>query len=934
MRRFFGRSPVRLLTREGSKPLLDLFATAIVAAAVALCHGCSGGDAITLPEGHGSLRLVDYVSIAGVTSPLNEVEPIASIDEIIGIEPTRTVPGQPVTSQSKRCRSEKNAEGGLEVVCDGGGIEGWWAVPVAADSYSRIQLNVSTDETECFEVIVQNGKQEEIFLRLDEHSSDRWQRLSTTVVAATEWGAGLRVRVRSQPGRQDCEMRIKDVLGEEFELGVDQELGLLKAQSLLPQSDPMLGLAKIGIMMPTARGGRVTAPFDDNFTITEAILAPSPTEVTYRIDVPNRSRLLFTYGPHRGSQLGDAVGFEVRVKRRWRDAEIIWTDVVTADDANWYWHGAEIDLTRFSGKKVDLTLRSFAPNGGRAYAVWGVPTLDVPRELIGPPNIIVVAVDTLRADRLSCYGYPGSVSPNIDALAAEGVRFDRTFAQSNWTCPSFASIFSGLTVGAHGMIGLLDKFSPSVTTLAESLRGAGWSTHAIAYKPALAGRGYEQGFETYFNIPKVVHSAQENLSKAIEFLNQNHDRRFFLFLHFNDPHQPFTHPVPFFSAESEADTNHFGMTRPVWIYPDLRNCSGCGVPGARDSRFDSMGRRMYVEEIRYLDDRIGALVEELKLRNLYEDSVIVFVSDHGEALWDHYNQYGHGGKNHHDELIRVPLIIKPHRSWGGATDAVVTSQVRAFDLMPTLLEMAGVGVVSRDLEAESLVPMLREPQAEKTARLVVSTNEFASAVRTASWKYIRPLLPHSGSEQLFDLEADPGEYVDVAQQRPDVLREMRREAAEHILLRHGGVFILVVRNEGDHSIRIRWGADAKLEQAGHVGLPLAEDVADGRLRFKTSDFVFEGPVGVGPLALLAGFMVPDGAEVQVSVDAGPDVKVIEFPVYNNGDLRRILEIGDPGIYGFTSPGRSYRSLENAHQGETRVDAQQLEALRALGYVDE
>ncbi len=901
---------------------------------VLLGVGCSRDDAVHLPDGHGALRLVDLVSVAEVSSPLLEVEPIDSIGEIRGAEPTRTVNGQFVRNQSTGCRTESGPDGGLEVFCKDADVEAWWKIPVAAHGHSRVSLEVRANEPECFEVVVQNGKQEEIFLTLDGQLRGEWQRVSTTVTSASSWGPGLRVRVRSYPGRAGCDTRVRAVTGEEFELGVDHELGLLKAESPLPGSDPGIGLAKFGIMMPTAMRGRVSAPFDDNFTISEGIVAPPPTEITFRIHVPDQSRLRFSYGPHRGSKTGDAVGFEVRVKRRWRDPEILWTDIARVDDTSWHWREAKVDLSRYADTTVDLVLRSFVSEGERAYGVWGTPTVDVPRIPADPPNIIVIGVDTLRADRLSCFGFPGSVSPNIDGLASDAVRFTDAIAQSNWTRPSFASIFSGLTVESHGLLSLLDEFAPSVTTMAEILRTSGWSTHAIAYKPALAGRGFEQGFESYFNIPKVEHLAQENLDKVLAFLRRDHDRRFFLFLHFNDPHLPYTHPEPFFSAESRADVDYFAMTRPVWIESDVQSCSNCGKPGEREPRYDRMGRRMYVEEVRYLDDRIGALLDELKALDLYDDSIIVFVSDHGESLWDHFDQFGHGGKNHHDELIRVPLIIKPHRGWGGAMGAVVDSQVRAFDLMPTVLELAGLDVSGLDLDAESLAPIMREPIAERRPRLAVSTNEYASAVRVRPWKYVRPLPPHAGPQQLFNLETDPEEHADVASLHPEVVRELRHTAAEHILLHHGGIVVAVISDEGDHSVRIRWNSDVELVPTAHLGLPPIAAGGDSILRFRTSEFAFSGAVGPDPLAVLAGFLVGDGAALDISVDGGPVLSLDQFPVYRAGELERVFESGEEGIFAFAAPGPSHRRLDLSAGGETRVDAQQLDALRALGYVTE
>jgi hypothetical protein len=345
-----------------------------------------------------------------------------------------------------------------------------------------------------------------------------------------------------------------------------------------------------------------------------------------------------------------------------------------------------------------------------------------------------------------------------------------------------------------------------------------------------------------------------------------------------------------------------------------------------------MGRRMYVEEIRYLDDRIGELIDDLKWHGLYDDTMIVFVSDHGESLWDHYDHFGHGGRNHHDELVKVPLMIKPHRQWASVKGAVVRTDVRAFDLMPTVLELAGLGA-DGELEAVSLAPLLGDPTGGPGDLPVQSANDWASAVRRWPWRYVRSLLPHLEGEQLFNLEQDPEEKVDVAARYPEVVAELRLVAAEHVLLRHGGFFVVVAGHVGSPAAELHWDDPVRLHPSGHLGLPLLPPSESSGLRFQGTEFRFGGRVADHDLDLVAGFSASEGAAVRVKVNGGRELRFAEAPTYRAGDLQRILDSGEAGVWAFRSPGRSHRSLGDVAAEGLHVDAEELRALKALGYVN-
>jgi hypothetical protein len=388
----------------------------------------------------------------------------------------------------------------------------------------------------------------------------------------------------------------------------------------------------------------------------------------------------------------------------------------------------------------------------------------------------------------------------------------------------------------------------------------------------------------------------------MEWLESSADRRNFLFLHFDDPHQPFTQPAPFDRTFGANPAAH-GIHLPV----DFDNAP------PRDEKLRHLVRDLYDGEIAYVDDRIGVFLEALKSRDLYDDAVIAFVSDHGEALWEH-GQFGHGGKKLHDEVVRIPLIVKPPRG-PFAHGSVVETQVRSFDLMPTLLELAGI-LQTEDLDARTLVPLLAPDAPDAPDRVaVIETRKGAAAVRNRRWKYIlRYARRPEAFESLFDLRADPAEKNNAAAQYPDVVERMRLQMLDYFLLRRPGRYLVAIG--GDSPEHFHYLIQGVTWAAPLFGVRPRRSEGGGVL--------FEGD-STGPLVLVSDLDV-----------AGPIVvgeteySVQDFRRYSAGDLERLLRDGKPGIHLFEGPPRI---AEDPGPLQT-MDLRQLEALRALGYVGE
>ncbi|MEM7205078.1 MAG: sulfatase [Planctomycetota bacterium] len=687
----------------------------------------------------------------------------------------------------------------------------------------------------------------------------------------------------------------------------DQTLALLKARDLAPDADPDLGIAKFGQFPPLGEAEGRHSAFDDNFSFRRALYAPPPTELAFPLAVPPGATLRFSVALWRETAVGAAARFEVLARTAGGDRPL-WSRDLEAGTPQWRWHEAQVDLAELSGRELSLVFRTEAL-AGQPHPVWGHPVVLADVTGAAPRNVILIAVDTLRADRLSCYGYERPTTPHVDALAEDGVRFDQVAANANWTCPSFASIFTGVVPSRHGVFsyGPQTPLPSGLRTLAERFRDHGFATQAIAYKPALYDGGYEQGFDVALTVPRLAVRGDDNLAEALEWLEANATGRNFLFLHFDDPHQPFTQPEPFDTAyRRDADGPELSLPFSAHRLGEQED----------DPAIRAAVRELYDGEVAFVDDCIGRFLAALRQRGLYDDAVIVFVADHGEQLWEH-GAFGHGPHAAHDarmlydEVVRVPLIVKPGPG-GFARGAVVPTQVRGFDVMPTLMELAGLDV-DPTLDAQSLVPLLRVRDDAPADRLaVIESSSKVLALRNRAWKYVLDYTKlGKPGEQLYELREDPGEERNLARRRGDTLAELRGQLLEYLLLHRPGQYLVSIAGEPPQNEWFRVvGASSATTFFGAGGRPARE----GGVRFngRTTD-------------RLAVFAALDTlAPVQVEESGRP---LHEARPYEAGTLARLLEAAEPGDHLFLGP-----PADIAAEAALRdVDAQQLEALHQLGY---
>ncbi len=443
-----------------------------------------------------------------------------------------------------------------------------------------------------------------------------------------------------------------------------------------------------------------------------------------------------------------------------------------------------------------LVVAAAVLTGCRVEPVASSPQLPASTWSAPGSSVVLISVDTLRADHLGCYGYDRPTSPQLDRFRDQAVLFRQTVAQAPSTLPSHASILTSLLPGQHGAFFTRRTALPAaIVTLAEVLRDAGYRTAAVTGGGQLAAEfGLDQGFASYQVLPSDA-STEAATAAGLEWLDRggaSADAPFFLFLHTYEVHHPYT---PSRDDLALFDDGYAGSLPPK-IPKGLLDKINDGERTI-DQRDLAHIVATYDAEIRSTDRALGVLFAELVRRGLYDDALIVVTADHGEEFGEH-GAVGWHSHTLYDELLRVPLLVKlPGGRLAGAT---VDAQVRSLDLAPTVLAAVGVAAPAQFIGASLLGLAEGASAADLDA---VSTQDSAaepppSSLRDGRWK-LYPSRLHRQREvrdasswlarrwvglalrlrpyRLFDLAADPGETTDVAGDRSAEVRDLRRRLA-------------------------------------------------------------------------------------------------------------------------------------------------------------
>ncbi len=732
-------------------------------------------------------------------------------------------------------------------------------------------------------------------------------------------------------GKISYDVWLDDLRVDRFYPSFEEKLGLVKGAYLASGADPSLGIVKHGQLLPTANNDTVSYPYDHNFDFRYAFLAPTPTTLRFQVRVPENGRLSFSYALLKNSVPGDESRFKVTVETGDGKRDVVFDKTLVLDSRGkkWRWFDERVSLGAFAGQDVTLVLSTSARSSKKGFALWGNPVIDAPSRKARPLNVVVIAVDTLRADRLSCYGYGRPTSPRLDELAGEGLRFANATSPSNWTSATFASLFTGIMPSRHRVIQHSRLLPQDLPIMPEYFNDAGWTTQGIAYKGYLYNMGFERGFDGWFNIPRDNSLAEQNMEKAMAFLDRHGDRPFFLFLHFDDPHQPFNMPMSYVNRFLPAGAlDEYGAKLPMVVSGNgASNCSGCKKDGKLRDDFKETARGLYDAEVSYVDAEIGKLLDALRKRDLFDDSLIVFVADHGEQLWDRTNIFGHGGPYLTNNLVRVPFIVKPHQSSGIGTGRVIESPVSTIALLPTLLELSGIEYDAKQFEAPSLASTLRGGTQPAAAAVTENVIQRAVGVRDGKWKYIVRARPCPDPEQLYDVEADPVEKKNLAGSRLEIVEPLRRIVVDHILRNHPGFFLLVLNNPKKARLKVAFNAAERLAQLrAWIGSPKKKEV-DG------AAVSFTGQAAGRIISLIElGDAPPEAGSLEVHLGPTP-VKVrgatADDPPasYDPSVIDELIESGEPVALVVQSQHPFLAVVEKAG-----IDDHQLEVLKAMGYI--
>jgi len=454
-----------------------------------------------------------------------------------------------------------------------------------------------------------------------------------------------------------------------------------------------------------------------------AIYVHAPASLMYQVNIPKAGVLHFGMGI---AEKNAPITFRVTA-----NAQELYSK--TLDDRN-IWQDAEVDLSKYAGRVVALLFEAKSEKPG-AVGFWANPllTTKLPKNR---PNVLIYMIDTLRADHTSLYGYARETTPFLKKLGAQGLVFEDCTAQATWTKPSVASLMTSLYSFTHAIADEYDTIPKSCTTLAGQLRSAGYVTGSVVTNPS-AGRitGLERGFDymAEWQVPaRYLNDARDRGTDSaalnhvlFEWLDKHRDEPFFLYAHATDPHAPYRPPAGFEekfakAAETPAFNRDFLKLRQMAVAK-----GGFGISralatqgGVNPDRFIARAIDRYDGEVLHNDASLEQLAGKLKALGILDNTLVIVVSDHGEEFWDH-GWTGHG-QSLYPELSHVVLMM-----WNPKmirTQARVTEPVQLIDVMPTVLDLAGLKI-PEGVEGQSLASFAKGGRFER--RTPVMTSRFA-----------------------------------------------------------------------------------------------------------------------------------------------------------------------------------------------------------------
>jgi arylsulfatase A-like enzyme len=438
------------------------------------------------------------------------------------------------------------------------------------------------------------------------------------------------------------------------------------------------------------------------------------------------------------------------------------------------------------------------------------------------PNIILVSIDTLRADHMGSYGYWRASSPHLDALAKENILFEDTYAPSSLTAPSHVSLFTSLYPLSHRILGNSDTYSYSrdIVALAEVLKSHGYKTAGFSGGGQVSEiQGFSRGFDHWSEMRNIV----PHLPHVKEWLSKNTEEKFFLFFHFYDVHGPY--PVRKNFAELYRNIGYIDELNDrvdrIWAEKNsqpisyeqlsiqnkidlgiLKKIGSLSTKNAKQNfpqlakdedillmewqktpDFERQRQLMidsYDAGIKYTDFHLDRFFSFLKSLDLWESTLLIVTSDHGEEFMEH-QIFGHG-KSLYETLLHVPLIMKMPISFGGMTRRV-SGLTELIDIMPTVLDMLDIPLGGQ-MQGESLLPHVlgKKKDGKKMvfASLDEKDTEVKRSIRTERWRYMIFDKDFSDRDKFFDVQSDPLEHTNLFGEKIEGMQTLKSELLKHM----------------------------------------------------------------------------------------------------------------------------------------------------------
>jgi arylsulfatase A-like enzyme len=458
------------------------------------------------------------------------------------------------------------------------------------------------------------------------------------------------------------------------------------------------------------------------------------------------------------------------------------------------WRELSADLSSYAGGEIELRFRSWlgaaAPEDAsllRGELLWGVPMIFAPRASDPRPNLVLVTLDTLRADAVGAYS-GGDSTPFLDELAANSWLFEDTWTACNSTLPSHTSMLTGVPVPTHGVLDNSSSLAPEVKTLAQALREAGYTTAAAVsvehLQPAWSGLG--RGFDRFLEVrPGASVDGALTLAPVARWLDElsgENERPVFLWVHLFDPHTPYGPPASFL-REFEAQLVARGgevpsrKTSEERIGQTTSTAAGGFLEGVDNPAYAA---HLYAAGVAYTDALMRGFVTELDRSGLGARSAMVVTADHGESLGEHDVWYGH--QRLHPAVMEIPLLLRlPADAKGERPHGRVPTRASTLDIAATFLDQAGLPPLSTF--GTDLTELAALPEREERRVWFVHASGAQAGCRDQDAHYWRNLVDYeqlgeerwepAGKDSLFLLASDPGAERDVSEEQPRLATRYR-----------------------------------------------------------------------------------------------------------------------------------------------------------------